>query len=151
MGQASARFELVAEPAAVVRLVREVGEFCARASVPLADARRLELCLEELLTNVATYGRGPAGPPRVWAGVSVGRSELGAEIEDDGPAFNPLEVPVPDLSLPVESRAVGGLGIHFVRSLADRLQYRRAGGRNHLALSMSLGRPLEPATGATGT
>lgn len=142
MGQASARFELVAEPAAVVRLVREVGAFCEGASVSPADARRLELCLEELLTNAATYGRGPAGPPRVWAGVTVTGDEVGVEIEDDGPEFNPLDVPVPDLSPPVERRQVGGLGVHFVRCLASRLQYRRAGGRNHIALSMPLGKPL---------
>jgi len=55
-------------------------------------------------------------------------------ITDDGMAFNPLAVEPPDVSLPLDERAIGGLGIHLVRSLFDEVSYRRAVGRNVLTV-----------------
>jgi anti-sigma regulatory factor (Ser/Thr protein kinase) len=55
-------------------------------------------------------------------------------VIDDGHEFNPLEFPEPDTNLPVEERPIGGLGIHLLRKMADRLEYRRIDGFNRLAL-----------------
>ena len=51
-------------------------------------------------------------------------------VSDDGVAFNPLAVPPPDTTLPLEERELGGLGIHLVRNLTDEATYGRLGGRN---------------------
>ena len=42
-----------------------------------------------------------------------------------------------DLSLPLEQRPTGGLGIHLMRSMMDRIHYRRSGGNNLLRLEKS--------------
>ena len=60
-------------------------------------------------------------------------------VTDDGHPFDPREVPEPDIQLPVEERPVGGLGIHLLRKMSDRMEYGREGGRNRLCLRKSLG------------
>jgi serine/threonine-protein kinase RsbW len=60
---------------------------------------------------------------------------LTIEFGDDGQAFNPLDRVAPDLSEPLESRPVGGLGLHMIRELADEAHYSRRDGRNVVRLS----------------
>lgn len=55
-------------------------------------------------------------------------------VEDDGPAFDPLAAPEPDLDAPLEDRPVGGLGIHLLREMMDTLDYVRRDDRNRLIL-----------------
>ena len=72
-------------------------------------------------------------------GVSSGCVDTGLlecmEVIDDGHAFNPLEAPPPDLSLPMEKRPIGGLGIHLLRELSDGITYERRNGTNRLVLT----------------
>ena len=58
--------------------------------------------------------------------------KLGIEFRDFGRPFDPLQAPPPDLDRPAGERPIGGLGIHLVRSLTDRVEYRRLGGANLL-------------------
>ncbi len=62
-----------------------------------------------------------------------------AEISDDGVAFDPLKVPPPDLTADLESRPIGGLGVHFVKTLMDEVAYRREGDRNVLTMRKRFG------------
>jgi anti-sigma regulatory factor (Ser/Thr protein kinase) len=66
---------------------------------------------------------------------------LSLEIVDDARAFNPLAPPLPDVSVPIEEKNPGGLGLLLLRSVMDRVEYRRQGGRNRLRLVRSLRRP----------
>ena len=59
-------------------------------------------------------------------------------VEDSGPPFNPLQAPPPDLTLPMTERQPGGLGIHLVKQMMDRLDYGRAGAKNRLTLRKRL-------------
>jgi anti-sigma regulatory factor (Ser/Thr protein kinase) len=65
-------------------------------------------------------------------------SVLRAEVEDEGPAFNPLEMALPDTRQPLEERSVGGLGIYLVRTLMDEVAYRRQNGSNLLVLEKKI-------------
>ena len=60
-----------------------------------------------------------------------------AVVSDDGIAFDPLEVPPPDLESSLEDRPVGGLGVHFMLTLMDEVTYRREGDRNVLTMRKS--------------
>jgi serine/threonine-protein kinase RsbW len=55
-------------------------------------------------------------------------------VEDSAPPFNPLLAPEPDLTLPLDQRVPGGLGVHLVRKMMDHLAYQRAGGKNKLSM-----------------
>jgi anti-sigma regulatory factor (Ser/Thr protein kinase) len=55
-------------------------------------------------------------------------------IEDCGEPFNPLNVAKPDLNAPLEDRSPGGLGIHFLKTLADNVYYEYKDGKNRLTV-----------------
>ena len=55
-------------------------------------------------------------------------------ITDDGKPFNPFENQEPDTALSVEERPRGGLGVHLVRNVMDRVSYERHGENNVVVL-----------------
>ncbi|MEQ9638423.1 MAG: ATP-binding protein [Alphaproteobacteria bacterium] len=99
---------------------------------------KVNLCLDELLTNVISYGFQDGGEHHIDLRLSVDGGVLKIELEDDARAFNPLDMPPPDLESGLEAREVGGLGIHFVRESMDRVAYRRAGDRNLLTMQRGI-------------
>lgn len=92
------------------------------------------LAIEELATNCVKYGYDDTAEHRIGIRVEWDGGELRVCVEDDGRPFNPLEQPEPDLTLPAEARPVGGLGLHLLRRLFDRIEYRREGDRNRVKL-----------------
>ena len=94
----------------------------------------MNLALEELWLNVVNYGHS-GGFHEVEIGLTSEASAVTIEITDDGKPFDPLnDAPVPDVTGSLKDRAVGGLGIHLVRTMMDEMRYKREGGRNHLIL-----------------
>lgn len=106
--------------------------------LPMGAAAKLGLMLDELLTNVAMHAYGNQGGPVSVQVDFLAPDMLQAVIRDQGPAFDPTGMPEPDLALALEDRKVGGLGVHFVRRLAQRFSYRRDGDCNELTLGYSL-------------
>jgi len=94
----------------------------------------LNLALEEILTNIISYGYPDNREHEIKVRLSVQPGEVKAEVEDDGQPFNPLEAPEPDTAQSLQERTIGGLGIHLVRKLMDNLEYKRQGDRNLLTI-----------------
>jgi anti-sigma regulatory factor (Ser/Thr protein kinase) len=113
-------------------------EFGRQLGVPESVLHDLTLVLGELLTNIVSYGYTDAGKHEITVRFGVEAEEIGLEVEDDGKPFNPLEVPEPDTTKPLEERPIGGLGIHLVRKLTDRLEYQRHEGKNLLVMKKRL-------------
>ena len=124
----------------IQRISQVVEEFCRTHHLPQALTFHLNFALNELLTNIINYGyeQGAADDQAVAIRITLDNTRLTTELRDRGRAFNPLKVEIPDLSLPVEQRPVGGLGIHLVRSLIDTLEYHREGDYNRLILRQDL-------------
>ena len=79
-----------------------------------------------------------AAAGRIDVTVSAGRGRVEVALVDDGEAFNPVEAPVIELGETIEDRRIGGLGLKFVRTYMDRLDYRRDGELNRLHLVMDI-------------
>jgi anti-sigma regulatory factor (Ser/Thr protein kinase) len=95
----------------------------------------IALALEEAVANVVNHANTGAAPLHpITVRLSITGDVVAAEIIDDGAPFDPTTAPDPDLSLPIEQRHPGGLGIHLMRKLTDRLLYRRSEGRNILRI-----------------
>lgn len=95
------------------------------------------LIIEELYTNYFQYtSTGTTNS------VEVSLERIGPELvivyKDSGPAFNPLQVPPPDIHLPFEERQAGGLGVHLVRHFADSYTYARKDKKNILRLTKTI-------------
>jgi anti-sigma regulatory factor (Ser/Thr protein kinase) len=111
----------------------------ARAHRLDADAvADMQVALDEILSNILENGFADGRAHRIDVALSVDGDRLTAEVEDDCAAFDPLSVPPPELETPLKDRRVGGLGVHFVRSLMSQVSYTRVGARNRLVLTKSL-------------
>ncbi|MGE0450464.1 MAG: ATP-binding protein [Vicinamibacterales bacterium] len=105
-----------------------------------ADAAFLvNLVIEELVTNCIKYGYDDTLEHTIEIVLSIAAQTLTIAVVDDGHAFNPLEAPPPDLSLAIEDRPIGGLGIHLLRELTDDIVYERRDGTNRLTLVKHMG------------
>lgn len=101
----------------------------------------MTLALDEVLTNVITYAfpKDETDPRDIQVDVRLVDGTVRATVRDDGRAFDPLtEVPPPDLDADVEDRAIGGLGVHFLRTLMDGCSYNRRDNRNELEFFKNL-------------
>lgn len=120
---------LPAELASLERFRAFVNEQALAAGLPGSQLPRVELVLEELVTNLVRHAyKQNAGDIEITCGEGAAGFQL--RIADWGAAFNPLERPSPDLGASVEDRPIGGLGIHLVRNMTDTLDYRREKDRN---------------------
>jgi len=137
-----ASYELCFPPqvSEIARLIDWVEACCGGEGVADQVSFRLALAIEEAATNVIGNAFADLPPPHVIiVRLNITPQLLVAEIIDNGRPFDPTAVPPPDLTLPLEQRTPGGLGIHLMRSMVDRLQYRRSSGRNRLRLEKAAG------------
>lgn len=107
-------------------------------SVPDKVAFEVDLAVDEACTNVIRYAYEPAGEGEVTVVCTVTPCEVSVCIMDLGVPFNPLNVREPDLSGDVEDRAIGGLGVHLIRTLMDKVSYDYRGGKNILCMTKFL-------------
>jgi anti-sigma regulatory factor (Ser/Thr protein kinase) len=119
-----------------------VGQAAAQAGFAPGPANKVLLASEEALVNVINYAY-PQGPGMLTlsCGASSERPGLCIRIEDSGVAFDPLARPDPDVTVPLEERPIGGLGIFMVKQIMDRVSYERADGRNVLTMVKFLTAP----------
>lgn len=127
---------LASEAAELARLAVFAEAFADEWGLPEGERSRLLLILEELFTNVVAHGYAPEAPQgRVTVALELREGRLIIDFADDGRAFDPLSRAAPDLPSAGRKPAIGGLGIHVVRSLVDEARYRRRGDRNQLRLA----------------
>lgn len=115
-----------------------VDSIAESAGVDAALAMSINLALEEAVTNVMMYAypAGQTGLVAVDADCDGGR--LVFEIQDSGVPFDPTAAPTADITLGVEERPIGGLGIFLVRQIMDAVEYARTGGKNILKLTKNI-------------
>ena len=96
----------------------------------------LVIAVDEAAANILRHGyRDHHGPIEVEIGREGGATVV--RLRDEAPPFDPTVWPTPDLTIPLERRAAGGLGIHLARTSVDRMNYRaRQGAGNELTLIM---------------
>ncbi len=115
--------------------------FCDQEGVPPRVAARLGVILDELLSNVVNYAFDGRTDGVVELRLVRRGEEIEGEIVDDGKPFVADGVAVPDTTLSVEDRPVGGLGLHLVRSLTTRLDLWREADRNHVRFAVTTTAP----------
>jgi serine/threonine-protein kinase RsbW len=110
------------------------------ANLPEGRLGELDLLIEEIFMNVCWHGYPDGRQGIVTLTYSVpAPGELSVEVADQGVEFNPLTAAPPDVTLNLESRHVGGLGIFLVKSLAKFITYRRDRDWNRLTFGISAG------------
>jgi anti-sigma regulatory factor (Ser/Thr protein kinase) len=101
----------------------------------------LTLAVEEAFVNICThaYKEGSGQVELIcFSGPQPFPRSFVLEISDSGPEFDLLSMPEPDTSLGIDERAIGGLGVHFIRHFTDHADWRRENGKNTLRLILNL-------------
>ena len=111
-----------------------VTQWLEQRQVPAAASYLANLIIEELVTNCVKYGYDDKRDHDIEINLSISGDHMTLTIIDDGHEFNPLKAPAPNKDLPLEARPIGGLGIHLLRQLADRMTYERREGLNHVSV-----------------
>lgn len=101
------------------------------------DFFTLHLVCEELIVNVASYAYDSDG----YLDVEIEKtpSEITIRFRDGGKKFNPLERKMPDTTLPLEERGIGGLGIFLTVKKMDSVVYDYVNGENVLTVKKTIG------------
>lgn len=109
-------------------------DFISGQAGPHLSENRIQqvlLATEEALVNIFSYAYPEAEPGKVRVVCEPGEEKgLVIRFEDRGAPFNMLESEDPDLTASLDDRAIGGLGIFFIRQMIDELAYERKDGKN---------------------
>ncbi len=88
------------------------------------------LVFDEMITNIIKYGYRDRHTHAIDVEVEISTEYIRIEISDNGINFDPLDNPEPDTEASLEDREIGGLGIHLVKQISDRIAHRFENGMN---------------------
>jgi sigma-B regulation protein RsbU (phosphoserine phosphatase) len=132
----SRRLIMKNEMSEVGRLRAFLFSVCREHGIDDENAKTLNLALEEWVANVINYAypKGMRGHVEVTA--DVNDDVLTFVIKDHGAAFDPTQHEEVDIDAELDERAIGGLGIHLIRTIMDTVEYQRTSdGYNRLVLT----------------
>ena len=100
---------------------RRLVSFLAAAGCDTRTLFRVELVIEEVVMNILHHGQPADRPARSWLEAWPAYGHVAIAVEDDGPAFNPLQVVFVPLADRLEDATIGGLGLFLVSNVARTL------------------------------
>ena len=129
---------MAANTASLDAAMKFVRSGALEADLPEARVVELDLLIKEIFMNVCwhAYLDGKAGVVILSYSIPA-PGELNVEVADRGSEFNPLTAVPPDVTLNLESRPIGGLGILLVKALARSMADRRDRDWNRLSFGIS--------------
>lgn len=111
--------DVPADPSAMF-IVRElVDRISSRIGFGIEETDKLVLAVDEACTNVIRYAYTNSGDERIVITFKFGRDSFEINIRDFGRGADPATFQGRDLN---EIRP-GGLGVHFIKSAVDRIEY----------------------------
>jgi len=119
-------------------IARFVESFVNGADLGDQESFDLNLIIEELFTNMVKYS-------------PEGRHDISVRLDREGDAllvcltdfdvepFDITKAPPVDTSQPLAKRRIGGLGLHFIRQIADRITYDYENRNSRITVTKSVG------------
>lgn len=107
----------------------------------------MQICLEELLTNIVRHGGPKSGgdlsevpipPLNVEINISTTAERAIMTVEDNGKPFDVVSAPAHRINQPLDEVQPGGLGIQLIRNFASSIAYERAGLGNRVVVEFLL-------------
>jgi anti-sigma regulatory factor (Ser/Thr protein kinase) len=116
-----------------------IDELSSRWLLKPEQVFELNLILEEYITNLINYGYHDAEEHQIIIEFSKDNKRIKMMIFDDAGPFDLTKTPEnQEINKPIEERRIGGLGIHFIKKLADELHYQTNEGENRLIIVLKL-------------
>ena len=129
-------------PAAVESL-SDVKKFIERGlketDCPSGILNQIQVAVEEVFVNIARYAYAPhTGSAKILLTVTDAPPTVEITFIDRGIPYNPLDKSDPDLTLSVEKRPIGGLGIFLTKMTMDSITYAYEQQQNILTIRKKL-------------
>lgn len=124
-----------------------VGTIAADQKFPEQLVFAMQVCLEELLTNVVRHGGAkssgdlsevPIPPLNVEISISIDAQRVNMIVEDNGKPFDVVNAPAHRIDQPLDELQPGGLGIQLIRNFASTVAYEQAGLGNRVIVEFLL-------------
>lgn len=106
---------------------------------PMRAEVQINIAIDELMSNIAYYAYNPdTGSATVKVEVVEEPLSVIITFIDNGVPYDPLSHEDPDITLDLDERGVGGLGIFLVRQTMDDVSYEYKNGQNILTIRKNL-------------
>ena len=122
----------------VDKVTEFVNEVLEEKDCPLKVQMQLDVAIDEIFGNIAYYAYGKAAEMPQYKLKWKISAEITLIFIDQGTPYNPLENKDPDITLDIEDREIGGLGIFLVKKTMDELSYEYVDGQNILTMKKEL-------------
>ena len=94
--------------------------------------------LEEAVANIIMYAYPTQEQHTILLRVTYSEKQLVFLLTDKGASFDPTQVDEVDVTLSLEERPIGGLGIFLIRSIMNEISYQRIDNENHLIMKKDI-------------
>jgi serine/threonine-protein kinase RsbW len=106
----------------------------------------MQVCVEELMSNIARHGKGHSfpttfptetdadNPLSISIDIDVLADRIAMTIEDNGRPFDVEKAPAKVVDRPLEQVQPGGLGINLIKSFSHNIEYRRTDAGNRVTV-----------------
>ena len=116
-----------------------LNEILEGADFSRRDQTKLDIALDELMSNVARYAYAPGtGDITLSAEILEEPKRIVLTLTDSGVPYDPLKKDDPDVSLSADERGIGGLGIFIVKQSMDDMTYAYLDGQNVVTIIKNL-------------
>ena len=101
-------------------------------------SKQFMIAIDELLNNVIHYGYPKDKENEININFELSKTMLSLTFIDEGIPFNPFQKTKPDTTLSIEDRPIGGLGLHLVKNMMDKVEYQRHINKNVVKITKFL-------------
>lgn len=126
--------QLMAHLQDIPTIIKFVTETAVSLGSTVDSVEEIIVAVDEAVSNAVIHGY-QRQPGLLEIEVKRLGSDLAVYMRDGAPLFDPTVMPTPDITLPLDQRLPGGLGIHMMRHFTDELRYQvTADQQNELTL-----------------
>lgn len=111
-----------------LKTVRDfVGAVAREMGMDDSEVYAVQLAVDEACSNIIEHAYGGQNRGEIECACETSDEALTITLRDRGRPFDPASVATPDLSLGLNERQVGGLGLYLMRHLMDEVHFETQG------------------------
>lgn len=117
------------------RIYEFITKYFKKSGLSKKNIFKILISVEEIFSNILHHSRAELGDEiDISADFDALENTASVVFKYGGMRFNPLEVGLPDVRLPLHKRKLGGLGLLIVKNFTDDVKYTYIGGKNVLKI-----------------
>lgn len=100
-----------------------VGQAAEECGMPDDMVYKVQMATDEAFSNIVEHGYAGGAGEQVECACQLTPSSLIIQLRDRGKPFSPQVMTDPDVTVALDEREAGGLGLFFMRKLMDEVRF----------------------------